>query len=80
MPYFKTPDGGKGHVSDEEVMSRLEKQGFVRLKGKELFLRIVWNAMKKWGIPAVFAVIANHFTQEFMVGLIVFAGVQQILD
>lgn len=83
MPYFKLPDGrGKGHVSDEATMVKLEEGGCIRLAGRELFVRIVWGALKKWGIPAVFALATFHYVipGEFVVGLFVFALTQRILD
>ena len=46
---------------------------------KELFIHIAWEALKKWGLPAVAAVAIHHFTGELMVALIVFAFVQEIL-
>lgn len=81
MPYFKSADGRvKGRVSDGAIMVRLEEAGYVRLEGRELFVRIVWKAVKEWGIPSVCALIAFHFSDEFLLGLIVFCVVQGILD
>lgn len=83
MPYFKLPDGRrKGHVNDEATMVKLEEGGCVRLEGRELLVRIVWEALKKWGIPAVCALATFYYfiPDEFVVGLVVFALTQKILD
>lgn len=81
MPYFKSvATGARGHVNDEAVMTRLEESGYVRLEGTELYARIVWEALKEWGIPAACALATFHFYSDPVVGLIIFASVQKILD
>lgn len=84
MPYFKRKDGAKGYTNNEEFMALLEECGYVRLKGKELFLHIIWTAMKTWGLPATAAFAIRHFggngTVEFVIALFIFAIVQRILD
>lgn len=80
MPYFKNEDGKKGHTNSEEVMARLEEAGFIRLKGKELLLRIFVKVMAEWGIPAVAALIAYHFTGEFALAIFSLYTAQQILN
>ena len=79
MPYFKNEKGAKGYVNDEEMMIRLEKAGYIRLEGKELFLRLIVESLKDWGIPAVVCVTVFHFTGEFALSLIAFWVTQQIL-
>ena len=80
MPYFKNEQGAKGYVNDEEIMTRLEKAGHIRLEGKELFLRIVVEVFKKWGIPAVVSLVVFHFTGEFALSIVSLYVMQQILN
>lgn len=80
MPYFKNEKGEKGHVNSEEVMSRLEEAGYIRLKGKELFLRIVVETCREWGIPALVALAVFHFTSEFVLSIVFLYVTQRILD
>lgn len=79
MPYFKNEEGAKGYVNDEEVMSRLEGEGYVRLKGKELFLRLVIEALKDWGLPGVASTLTFLLTDDFALSTLAFWVTQQIL-
>lgn len=78
--YFKDLKGYRGSTNSEEFMLELEKHGYERLFGRELFTHIVLQAVRKWGIPAVAALVAYELTHEFVVGLIVFVFVQNLLD
>lgn len=78
--YFKSPSGSKGYTNSPEYMLELEKLGYVRLAEWELFAHIVLTTVKTWGIPAVVALGVYELTNEFLVGLIIFSFVQNILD
>lgn len=80
MPYFKTLDGGNGHVNSEKVMKRLEERGFVRLKGKELILRIFIKAFRERVIPVGASALAFHFTEDWAMSIIALWFVQKLLD
>ena len=80
MPYFKNEQGAKGYVNNDKVMTRLEEAGYIKLEGRELFLRIVVEAFKKWGIPALVSLAVFHFTGEFALGIVSLYVTQQILN
>lgn len=80
MPYFVSEDGQKGYVNDEGVMSRLEEEGYIRLKGKELFACILVSACKHWFIPSLVSCVLFYWTGEFMLSLIIFYFTHRLLD
>lgn len=79
MPYFKNEKGAKGYVNDEEMMARLEEAGYIRLEGTELFLRIIVEALKKWGVPALVAWIIFYLTDDFASSIILMLVTQNLL-
>ena len=80
MPYFKNEKGAREHVNDKEVMTHLEKAGFTKLKGKELFLCIVVKACKEWGIPMLVAWTIFYLTDDFASSIILLFVTQQMLN